>query len=232
MTWLARLFRPQIELPEALAARVHAWQALPEVSERTSFATARFVVTDVETSGLDARRDRLLSIGAVSVEAQRLLPGKGYEAFLRVQTPSSRENILVHGITPQTQQAGIAPEDALMGFLEFARRDVLVGFHARFDEAVLNRAARMQLGVRFPNPWIDLAQLAPVVCPEARLLHTGLDDWLAYFGLRAHTRHSAAFDAFATAELLLVLLARATRAGLTSISQLLAAGYHQARLLS
>ena len=228
---VTRLFRPQVELPEALAQRVRAWRTLPGADERTPFSQARFVVVDVETSGLDARRDRLLAIGAVVVEAQRLLPGQGYEAFLRAATPSSRENILVHGITPHVQQGGDVPEAALMGFLEFARRDVLLAFHADFDQTVLDRAVRAQLGVCLTNPWIDVAQLAPALAPEARLARRPLDDWLGYFGLRAHVRHNAASDAFATAELFLILLARAARQGLTSVSQLRAACERQQRLL-
>jgi DNA polymerase III subunit epsilon len=231
MSLLTRLFRPQVELPTALAQRVRVWRALSEPSERTPFAQARFVVVDVETSGLDARRDRLLAIGAVTIEAQRLLPGQGYEAFLRATMPSSRANILVHGITPQVQRSGSAPDTALMGFLEFARRDVLVAFHAGFDQTVLDRAVRTLLGVRLLNPWIDVALLAPALVPEARLANRPLDDWLAYFGLRAHQRHSAASDAFATGELMLILLARAARQGLTSVSQLRAACEQQQRLL-
>lgn len=231
MSFLAHLFRPQVELPEPLAQRVQMWRALSGMDERTPLSQARFVVVDVETSGLDARRDRLLAIGAVTIAAQRLLPGQGYEAFLRTETPSSHANILVHGITPQAQRRGSAPEAALMGFLEFARRDLLVAYHANFDQTVLDRAVRTQLGVRLLNPWIDVAQLAPALVPEARLANRPLDDWLGYFGLRAHVRHSAASDAFATAELFLILLARAARQGLTSVSQLRAVCERQQRLL-
>jgi len=231
MSLLTRLFRPQVELPKVLAQRVQAWRALSGMDERTPLSQARFVVVDVETSGLDARRDRLLAIGAVLVEAQRVLPGHGYEVFVRAETPSSRANILVHGITPHAQRSGSAPETALMGFLEFARSDLLVAFHANFDRTVLDRAVRTQLGVRLPNPWIDVAQLAPALVPEARLANRSLDDWLGYFGLRAHARHSAASDAFATAELFLILLARAARQGLTSVSQLRAVCEQQQRLL-
>lgn len=232
MSFLTRLFRPHVELAPSLAARLRAWRELPAASEREATGAARLVVVDVETSGIDARRDRLLSIGAVVVEGGRLRPGEGYEAYVRSATPSARENILVHGITPDAQTGGLAADEALMGFLELARRDVLVGFHAGFDQTVLDRALREQLGVRVPNHWLDLARLAPQLVPEARLSTGGLDDWLAYFGLRAHARHSAAFDAYATAELLLILLARAPRAGITSVSQLLAAGEHQQRILS
>lgn len=232
MSFLTRLFRPHIELPAGLAERLQAWQALPAVNERAALATARFVVVDVETSGLDARRDRLLAIGAVAVEAGRLRPGEAYDVAVYNPVPSARANILVHGISPDAQTTGSAADAALMGFLELARHDVLVAYHAGFDRTVLERALREQLGVRLPNLWLDVAQLAPALAPEARQGNRHLDDWLAFFGLRAHSRHNAAYDAYATAELLLIFLARAARAGLTSISQLLAAGDHQARLHS
>jgi len=232
MSFLTRLFRPHVELPSGLAARLEAWRAQPGLNERVPLNAARFVVVDVETSGLDSRRDRLLAIGAVVVEAGRLRPGEGYDVTVHNPVPSDRDNILVHGITPDAQTGGLAPDAALMGFLELARHDVLVAFHAGFDRAVLERALREQLGVRLPNLWLDVAVLAPVLAPEARLANGNLDEWLGYFGLRAHTRHSAAYDAYVTAELLLILLAGAVRAGLTSVGQVLAAGERRERLLS
>lgn len=229
--WLARLFRAADELPAELSTRLDAWRALPAARDRAPFAEARFIVVDVETSGLDARRDRLLAIGAVAVERRQLLPGQGFEATLRAPVASARENILVHGITPDAQASGTAPEEALLRFLEYAGREVLVGFNAPFDHAVLDRALREHLGVRLSNPWIDVAQLAPALLPEARLAGRPLDDWLAMFGLRAQSRHRAVFDAYATAELLLILLARASAQGLTSVSQLRATCEQQARFL-
>lgn len=231
MSLLTRLFRPHVELPAEVAGRLRTWQALPHLNERTALAAARLVVVDVETAGLDPRRDRLLAIGAVAVEAGRLRPSEGYDVTVHNPNPSARANILVHGISPDAQTAGLAVDVALMGFLELARHDVLVAFHAGFDQTVLQRALREQLGVRLPNLWLDMAYLAPALVPEARPGNRNLDDWLAHFDLRAHSRHNAAYDAYATAELLLILLARASRAGITSVGQLLAVGERRARLL-
>ena len=231
MSWLARLFRPHVELPPGYAERVDAWRELPAVSEKDALMQARFIVVDVETSGLDARKDRLISVGACAVEALRLRAGENYEAILRRDETSKRDNILIHGIGPQAQAAGQPPEEALMGFLEFIGKHPLVAFHAGFDQIMLNRDLRETLGVRLTNPWLDLAQLAPALVPQARLTQAGLDEWLAYFDLRAHARHRAVDDAFATAELFLVLLARARARGLSTMSMLHAACEQQARLI-
>ena len=231
MSWLARLFRPQIELSPGLANRVGEWRERPATSEKTMLAEARFIVVDVETSGLDTRQDRLLSIGAVTVESLRLDTGASYETILRRDERSERENILIHGIGPQAQAAGEEPEEVLMRFLEFAGKETLVAFHATFDRTMLDRDLRETLGVRLPNAWIDLAQLAPALVPEARLPRAGLDEWLVYFSLRAHARHRAVDDAMATGELFLILLKRALAGGLDSVGALMAAaGEHQRKL--
>ena len=231
MSWLARLFRPHIELPAGYADRAERWQDLPAVSEKETLAQARFIVVDVETSGLDTRKDRLLSIGACAAQSQRVLAGENYETILRRDEVSKHENILIHGIGPQEQSAGQPPEESLMGFLEFAGKIPLVAFHAGFDKAMLDRDLRKTLGVRLSNSWLDLAQLAPALVPEARMPRAGLDEWLDYFGLRAHARHRAVDDAFVTAELFLVLLARARAREFTTVSMLHAACEQQARLV-
>jgi len=230
MSLLTRLFRPEIELPEELARRLARWREPRDgTSERTPLSAARFVVTDVETTGLDPRRDRLLAIGAVAVRGNRLLPAEGYSVTVRNESPSDRDNILVHEIGPDAQTGGVSPDRGLMGFLELASHDVLVAFHADFDNAILDRALRHELGVRMPNLWIDLAWLAPALAGSRRL--RSLDDWTAEFGLRTHVRHQAVSDAFVTAELLLILLDRARQKGMTTVGDLVTAAIAQRRLV-
>lgn len=227
MSLLVQLFRLRSELPTSIAERVHAWQALPAIAGDTPLAEMRMVVLDAETSGLDPRRDRLLSIGAVVVEGMRLAPRYTFSAVLRNDTASSKENILMHGLTPSAQAAGEPPEEALAELLAFIGKSPCVAFHAMFDQLVLGRAVRQTLGVRLPNPWVELAQLAPAVVPEAGLPQAGLDDWLAYFRLRAHVRHNAVHDAQVAAELFLILLARTAARGISMFSQLEAAAHAQ-----
>ena len=57
----------------------------------------RWVVVDVETSGMDVTNDALISIGAVAIVDGRVVPGDSLEIVVKQATASSRENILVHG---------------------------------------------------------------------------------------------------------------------------------------
>jgi DNA polymerase III subunit epsilon len=168
----------------------------------------RWVVVDVETSGLDIRNDSLIAIGAVAVRGDAIDHSDSFEVVLRQDSISSDANILIHGIAAGEQRLGRAPPEALIDFLEFIDGDPLIAFHAFFDQAVLGRACREVLGVHLERSWLDLAHLAPALLGTAPLKDPrsqGLDDWLAAFGLQVSERHRAVADAYATAQLWLAL---------------------------
>jgi DNA polymerase III subunit epsilon len=75
-----------------------------------------------------------------------------------------------------------------------------VAFHAGFDRVLITRHLRALCGRRLANPWLDLADLAPALCPRVKA--HALDDWLAHFSIDVAVRHQAAADTWATAELL------------------------------
>lgn len=227
MSLFTRLFGNRVELPQALASRLQAWERLNQESERIPLEEASFVVVDVETSGLDPRKDRLLAIGACELQAGRLLAGKGFERIVYQEETSEKENILIHGIAPGEQTTGLPPEQALLDFLDYAGKRVLVAYHAMFDRTVIDRTTREVLGVRLANRWLDLAELAPALFPEARLPHASLDEWLYRFDIHVRARHRAMDDVLATGELMLILLSRARARGLQTVSQLLAAAESQ-----
>ena len=65
MRLFSRLYRRPPPLAPELADRLRSWQALGAEDDRAPLEDTRFVLVDVETSGLDPRRDRLIAIGAV-----------------------------------------------------------------------------------------------------------------------------------------------------------------------
>ena len=181
---------------------------------------ARWVVVDCETSGLDAARDRLLAVGAVAVRGGRIELGETFSVLLRQEQASDPANILVHGIGGEAQLGGRPAGDALREFSAFLGDGLPVAYHAPFDEAVLGRAMAPQAGIQAPRDWLDLAQLAPALYPGPDRARRALDDWLAEFGIACPQRHDALADAYATAHLLLVLLAEAERQGADTVNRL------------
>jgi DNA polymerase III subunit epsilon len=169
----------------------------------------RWIVLDVETSGLDPYSDRLLAIAAVALEVSpdferiAIVIGDSYEAVLKQDLPSNKDNILVHHIGAQAQSEGRSPVEVLEEFRDWAGHCPLLAFHSAFDEAMINRAYGLYGLEPLQNEWLDIEPLAKItgVNPSLR----ALDDWLGHFGIECAVRHQAAADTFATAELLMRL---------------------------
>lgn len=186
-------------------------------------APGRWVVLDVESSGLDPARDRLLAIAAVAVEVApdrprialadsfEVLVGPAAADLTSASAPVlvDKANILVHGLGVGAQARGTPPAQALQAFEAWVAGAPCVGFHVDFDRVLIERACRQHLG-RVPGwQWLDLEPLAALSRPAAP--RRPLDDWLAGYGIECAARHEAAADALATAELLLRLWPFLTR---------------------
>lgn len=171
-----------------------------------SVGPVRWVVLDVETSGLDARRDRLLAIAALAVYVdwtqQRLALrlGDSFEVVLRQQEVSSRDNILLHGIGVKSQLGGVDPVQALQAFEAYVADAPLLAFHSAFDEALIGRHMQLHLGRGLANSWLDIEDLCAVTHPQAKA--RSLDEWMDQFGIACAQRHQAAADTLAECELL------------------------------
>lgn len=202
------------------AQRLAALRARPSQDTHATLPSLRWVVVDVETGGLDAENDALLSIGAVVVENQLLQLGNAFECHLRQTIVTTHENILIHGLTHSRQLSGAPATDVLLDFAEFAGTAPLVAFHAGFDRTALQTAMRKSMDWQLPNDWLDAAVVAPLLFPELAKHCRHLDDWLNAFRLDNHARHNALADAAATAQLWQILLQAAARQQIHTLRQL------------
>lgn len=171
----------------------------------------RWVVVDLETSGLNLNRDQVLSIGAVVIEDGAVDFSQLFERTLHRADTKLSPSVLIHGLGPSAIAAGCDPVEALLDFMAFVGDSPLLAFHAPFDQHMLCRALKDSLGYRLTHPFLDVADIAPLLCPEANIREAGLNDWINYFKLYVGERHHASADALATAELMLILFNRANR---------------------
>lgn len=208
-------------LDEALAWRLHALP-VPLEPAGQPLQSQPLVVFDLETSGLNIQKDTVLSAGAVRIEQQAIVLGKPFEAVLRVDTALRADSQLIHGLTRADLAGGEDPQEALLRLLEYGQDAIWLAWHAAFDHAMLQRAVRHWLGLdaaRIPRP-LDLAHLAPMLFPQHAGPQAGLDHWLRAFALDMPARHHAAADAFATAQIALIVLAGARQQGLGTWGEL------------
>lgn len=221
MNWLSRVFGTvsPILAPEE-AGRLEAWQAQAAPSLEQPLSEGRYVVVDVETSGLNLAKDRLIAIGAVAVKDGKIDLGDSFEIILQQKAVSEKENILIHGIGGTAQSSGVPPVEALLRFLEYLGKSPLIAFHVTFDETMIKRALKEFLGVEFKHPWVDLAYIAPALHPDLARRYRALDDWMGYFRINNYARHSALADALSTAQLLQVLAGKAMKKGARHLADL------------
>lgn len=172
----------------------------------------RWVVVDVESSGLDPRSDRLISIAASAIyfdHKRKPMQSMGDTFEVIIKQPHEvieqidKDNILIHGIGLGAQQKGVPARYALESFLAYVGRSPMIAFHSWFDEILINRALRDVLGEVTHRHWLDLEHLAAVLHQENHQLP--LDVWMQRYGIQCEARHQAAADVMATAQLLLKL---------------------------
>jgi DNA polymerase-3 subunit epsilon len=220
-------------LQEALRAR-RTWRSLPvPVKDRLRrvrrgfldrpglgqpLALARFVALDLETTGPRMYIDRIISIGAVAVTARTVRHDDAFEALLRQEHSSEVDNILIHQIGGQEQLTGMDPVEGLVRCLEFIDESRVVAFRAEFDATVFQREVRERLGLHAWPRFIDLAALLPAMFPGTS--NDSLDEWVAHFGFPPIGRHHAIADAYATAQLLMIVLEAAPRSGIETTADL------------
>lgn len=196
-----------------MAASLWTWLRRRDSVRPAPAACTRWLVVDVESSGLDAAHDRLLAIAATAVhfdEASRrprIALGDSFEVLIRqpdaVARGVDKANILIHGIGVGAQSQGVEPQQALQAWAAFADTSPLVGYHSAFDQTMIDRATRAALGKVLPNAWLDLEPLAAVIHGDPR--RRTLDHCLERHRIECLLRHQAAADALATAQLLLSL---------------------------
>lgn len=221
MTWFFSLFgqakaRQDVVLSPEQRQSLEAWQALPAVNLNSVHKHSRYVVVDVETSGLNMKKDRLISIGAVALVDGRMNFNDAFQVVLRQDQVSTHENILIHGIGGSAQSEGVAPAEALLSFLTYIGKSPLVAYHAFFDQAMIDKAMDEYLGMKLGQTWIDLAWILPDFFSFQKDARVALDDWLQLFGIENIARHNAVSDAYATAKLLQVTIAHAAHKGADS----------------
>jgi DNA polymerase-3 subunit epsilon len=177
----------------------------------------RFVVLDSETTGLNPAVDRLVTIGAVAVIGGEILLEDSFSALLRIER--NTEAVMVHGVTRDQSRHGVSEAQAIEDFLGYLRDGVIVGHHLGHDIATFDAACERHWGTRLLNRSLDTMDLtlhlerAGAFAGRPPIRRFTLDALCTMFGVIPHDRHTAAGDAFITAQVFLRLLRLASRFG-------------------
>lgn len=156
------------------------------------------VCFDIETTGLDKRRDAITEIGAVVLRDGEV--AETFNTFADPERPMSREITQLTGITDQMLKGAPSQKEAITAFLEFAAGRPLAAHNAEFDIGFIAEGCR-RMGVSFPNTSLDTLILAQNLLPD--LGKYKLDIVAGHLNLPSFHHHRASDDAATVAYMLI-----------------------------
>ncbi|WP_165733557.1 PolC-type DNA polymerase III [Polaribacter sp. 20A6] len=184
------------------------WKSYKECfrgKQYAEFENIRFVIFDTETTGLDIKKDRILSIGTIAVIDKTIKVSDSLESYL-TQDLFNVETVKIHGILKQGTIHKVTEQEGIIQFLEHIKNAVLVAHHAAFDVAMINQALKRLNLPKLKNKVLDTGHLFVKSKLDTSKKHFSLDELSLRFNIPQHDRHTASGDAFITAILFVKLL--------------------------
>lgn len=160
------------------------------------------VVFDTETTGLNPKKDEILSIGAVIVKENKILTSQKFELFVKPTRDINEESIKIHQIRNIDLQNGLESKEAILQFLQFIGSRPLVGYYIEFDTKMVNKYVKTLLGISLPNEQIEVSGIYHD--KKIKLIPDGtidlrFDVMMKDLGLPIFGKHDALNDAVMTA---------------------------------
>ncbi len=186
-------------------------------------SNTRFVVLDTETTGLDVKNDRILSIGAVSLKGRIIEVSNSLEFYLK-QDKYNPESAPIHGILKNGNYEKVNEVEAIKACLDFIGTDILVGHHIGFDIAIINKTLKRHGVGKLKNKVLDTSilykrMLHPVNYALVRQIYT-LDELSESLKIPMYDRHTAAGDAMITSLAFIKIMSRINSDGLMKVKSL------------
>lgn len=118
-----------------------------------------YVSFDCETTGLDVKKDEILSIGAVKIIENKVELSTSFEKFITPSFPITEESIKIHHIRPCDMEDSLDSKEAIEDFLYFIGNRTLIGYYIKFDIAMINKYVKKYIGTTLPNKSIELSYM-------------------------------------------------------------------------
>jgi DNA polymerase-3 subunit epsilon len=118
-----------------------------------------YIVFDTETTGLNPKKDDILSIGAVKIKNNKILTSQTFEMFVQNSCDISSESKKIHGIREIDLVDAKTTMEVIPEFLKFIGSRPLVGYYLEFDVAMINKYVKPWLGIKLPNKQIEVSEI-------------------------------------------------------------------------
>lgn len=188
-----------------------------------------YVSIDTELTGLNPRRDAIVSIGAVRIKNLQVVVGENFFSYVHPKRSMPRDSTLIHQITPGQIENAPSLKTVLPDLIEFCSDSLLVGHFVTLDMSFLNRASKKLLGGGLKNPCVDTMRVAEAYQQFQRMsyydrfdlgMSYNLTDLCTRYGLPLFDKHDAMEDAMQTAFLFVFLVKRLQTVGCATLRDL------------
>lgn len=202
------------------------------IETQTLMTEVQYAVIDLELTGLEEKKDSIVSIGAVHMRGGVIDLGNTFYRLVSPRTELKASSVVIHGITPSDVAEEPSIDLVISEFLDFCGSAVLVGHFVDIDLGFLNRELRRIRGKKLANSAIDTMSIYEWLrkrnksgsCPATLFSGYRLYDIVKCFGIPVNGAHNALMDAFTTAQLLQRFFPLLKEAGAKDISDLLTIG--------
>ena len=195
--------------------RLRAYYERPPVAADTPIQEVPLLALDLETTGLNADMDSIVSIGLIPLVGGRIRCRGARNWLIRPHRPLSETTIQFHGITHSDLAAAPSFAERLADLLTRMADRVVVVHCLEIERQFLDAAVRRVTGETFTFPMIDTMLLEARTHPPGPLVRLlrrlggraghapslRLDACRRRYGLPRYRPHHALTDALATAEL-------------------------------
>ena len=118
-----------------------------------------YVCFDCETTGLDPKKDDIVSIGAVIIKNNTIVSSKKFVKFVKPKTKLQAEAIKIHHIRECDLEDAEDINNVVEEFLHFIGNRTLVGYYLEFDVAMINKYIKPKLGITLPNKMYEVSAI-------------------------------------------------------------------------
>lgn len=118
-----------------------------------------YVCFDCETTGLNPKKDDIISIGAVIIKDNTIISSKKFVKFIKPKTKLQAEAIKVHHIRECDLNNANDIDLVIEEFLEFIGNRTLVGYFLEFDISMINKYLKPKLGITLPNKTLEVSEI-------------------------------------------------------------------------
>ena len=174
-----------------------------------------FVAFDLETTGLDPKKDTITEIGAVRCRNGEIIDE--FQTFVAIDRKLDQRIIDLTGITDEMLIGAPSLNEALAAFIEFCGSSPLAAHNAQFDVSFIKGGCE-KCAIDFEITSVDTLILAQKLMPD--LVKHKLNTVADTLALPAFNHHRAVDDARTVAYMLKPFFEMLKRKGVSRISQI------------